>query len=166
MFGEINGLPVHALVIHLAVVFTPLAALLGLGLWVPRWRMRLRWPLVGAAVIAAGTIFVAKQSGQTLKTALGSQVTGANNPTAKLVKHHEDLGNRLFIAILIYLAVTVIAALLLRRLGNHLMTYGVALVVAVLAIGIIVLTVQTGEAGARARWNPDGSFDYSGRTPQ
>lgn len=28
---------------------------------------------------------------------------------------------------------------------------------------VLVLTYQTGEAGAKARWNPDGSFDYSGK---
>ncbi len=162
MFGSINGLPVHALVIHAAVIFTPLAALLGFGLWFPTWRMRLRWPLVGAAAVATVTIFVAKESGQKLKTALGDQLTGADNPTAKLVKHHQDLGNRLFIAVLIYLVVVLAVALILPKLNNHLATQFLALVVVVLAIGVIILTIKTGDAGAKARWNPDGSFDYSG----
>ena len=43
---EINGLPVHALVVHAAVVFGPLAALAGVLYAVPKWRDKLRWPLV------------------------------------------------------------------------------------------------------------------------
>ena len=31
------------------------------------------------------------------------------------------------------------------------------------SVAVLVLTYQTGEAGAKARWNPDGSFDYSGK---
>ena len=44
---EINGLPLHALVVHAAVVFGPLAALAGvLYVALPTWRDKLRWPLV------------------------------------------------------------------------------------------------------------------------
>ena len=46
---EINGLPLHALIIHAAVIFGPLSALAGvLYAVVPRWRDRLRWPMVVA----------------------------------------------------------------------------------------------------------------------
>ena len=45
---EINGLPLHPLVVHAAVIFGPLAALAALAYLVPRWRLRLRWPMVGA----------------------------------------------------------------------------------------------------------------------
>ena len=44
---EINGLPLHPLVVHAVVVLSPLAALGGLlYAAVPRWRWWLRWPLV------------------------------------------------------------------------------------------------------------------------
>lgn len=160
MFGEFNGLPVHALVVHAAVIFPPIAALLGFGLWLPKWRMKLRWPLVAVTAVATATVFIAKESGEVLKTALGDQIKG--NVTGEVVDRHEELGGRLLIALLIYLAVVVAVALLLPRLNNQLATQALAVVVVVLAIGIVILTFKTGEAGSKARWNPDGSFDYSG----
>ncbi len=162
MFGEINGLPVHALVVHAAVIFTPLAALLGLGLWFPKWRLRLRWPLVTLSALTFLTISVAVSSGKVLKRALGDQLAGADNPTGKLVRHHQVLAQRLWWVVLAYLVLTIVIALLLPRINNHLASQGLALVVAVLAVAIIVLVIQVGDAGAKARWNPDGSFDYSG----
>lgn len=160
MFGEFNDLPVHALVIHAAVVLAPTAALLGFVLWFPKWRMALRWPLVAVAALAAVTVLVARQSGKVLKDVLEDQIKG--NVTGEVVDRHEQLGQRLFIALLIYLAVVIAVALLLPRLNNHLAVTALAVVVAVLAIGIIILTFKTGDAGSKARWNPDGSVDYSG----
>jgi uncharacterized membrane protein len=162
VFGEINGLPIHALVVHAAVIFTPLAALLGLGLWLPSLRMRLRWPLVAMSALTFVTISVAVSSGKVLKRALGAQLTGADNPTGKLVQHHQQLAQRLWWVVLAYLLLTIAIALILPRLNNHIATQSLALVVAVFAVAIIVLVVQVGDAGAKARWNPDGSFDYSG----
>ena len=53
---EINGLPLHPLVVHAAVIFGPLAAVAALAFLVPRWRDRLRWPMVVLAVFHfAGT---------------------------------------------------------------------------------------------------------------
>ena len=60
---EINGLPLHPLVVHAAVIFGPLAALAALGYLVPRWRDTLRWPMVGLAVIATGALVLAYFSG-------------------------------------------------------------------------------------------------------
>ena len=52
---EINGLPLHPLVVHAAVIFGPLAALAALVYAVvPRWRDRLRWPMVALALVAGG----------------------------------------------------------------------------------------------------------------
>ena len=43
---EINGVPLHPLVVHAVVVFAPLAALFGIAYAVlPNWRWALRWPL-------------------------------------------------------------------------------------------------------------------------
>ena len=52
---EINGLPLHPLVVHAAVVFLPCAALLALVYAaVPRWRWAVRWPMVGLTAVGAG----------------------------------------------------------------------------------------------------------------
>lgn len=160
IFGSFHGLPIHALVVHGAVILTPVAGLLGIAMLRPAWRMVLRWPLVVVTAVATGTVYVARESGVVLKEALGDQIKG--NVTGKAVAHHQELADRLWIWLLVLLVVAVVVALLLPRLTNPLAGGVVAIVVAALAIVIIVMTVQTGEAGTKARWNPDGSFDYSG----
>lgn len=160
MFGEFNNLPLHALVVHAAVILTPTAALLGFALWFPRWRMALRWPLVVLTAAATVTVFVARESGKVLSEVLADQIEG--NVTGEVVARHEQLAGRLWIVLLVYLAIVTAVALLLPRLNNNIAGQGLALVVAIVAIGVVVLTVQTGDAGSKARWNPDGSFDYSG----
>ena len=65
---EFNGLPLHPLIVHVVVVFAPLAGIGGiLYAAVPQWRWWLRWPLVACAVIAAAAGIVAVQSGQDLE---------------------------------------------------------------------------------------------------
>lgn len=162
MFGEVNGLPVHALVVHAAVIFTPLAALVGFGLWLPKWRLRLRWPLVAVVALAFATVSVAVSSGKVLRRALGDQLTGKDNPAGKLVGHHKVLAERLWWVLLAYLLISIVIAVVLPRLVNHLAVNSLTLIVSVLAIVVIVLVIQVGDAGTKARWNPDGSFDYSG----
>ena len=162
VFGSFDGLPIHALVVHAAVAIVPLAGLLGVAFVRPAWRMALRWPLAGVAALATLTVFVTRQSGKVLKEALGDQLTGKDNPTGKMVDHHQALADRLWVWLLVFLAVTVVVALILPRLNNPLAGGVAAIVVAALAVVIIVMVVQVGDAGSRARWNPDGSFDYSG----
>jgi hypothetical protein len=162
VFGSFDGLPIHALVIHGAVIITPIAGLVGIAFLRPAWRMWLRWPLVAVVAVATVTVFVARRSGLVLKEALGDQLTGKGNVTGEAVAHHQQLADRLWIWLLLFLVVSVIAALLLPRLNNPMAGGAVAIIVAALAIVVFVLVVQTGEAGSKARWNPDGSFDYSG----
>lgn len=162
IFGSFDGLPVHALVVHGAVVLVPLAGLLGIAFIRPAWRMALRWPLVVVTALATATVFVARESGEVLEDALGDQIKG--NITGEVVERHKELANRLWIWLLVFLAVTLIAAFVLPRLTSPLAAGGVAIIVAALAIVVIVMVVQTGEEGSRARWNPDGSFDYSGES--
>ncbi len=160
MFGSILGLPIHALVVHAAVILVPIAALLGLAFLRPAWRMTLRWPLVAGAGLATVLVFVARQSGKVLKESLGDQIKG--NAAGKVVARHEDLANMLWIWLLVFLAVCIIAALLLPRLNNPLAGGAIAIIVAALALVVIVLVGLTGHQGSKAVWNPDGSLKYSG----
>src|SRR3954464_9668062 len=86
---EINALPLHPLAVHAAVVFGPLAALAALAFLVPRWRDRLRWPMVVLAVIATGAIVLAYYSGGDL---LESKPELKASPQ---VEAHEELGDQL-----------------------------------------------------------------------
>jgi hypothetical protein len=161
VFGDFNGLPVHALVLHVAVVFAPLAALVGFAYLVPKWRHVLRWPLVVVAGIATASVFVSKESGQDLRTALGSQLTSPGNLSGALIAHHAALANKLLIVLVVFLLLTVAAVVLHGRTSSRAVGAVSAVAVAVLAVAVLVLTYQTGEAGAKAVWNPAGSFDYS-----
>ncbi|MDV7136791.1 DUF2231 domain-containing protein [Williamsia muralis] len=159
MFGEFGGLPVHVLVLHLAVVIVPVAALAGMSLLVPKFRAAMRWPFVVLAALATVTIFVTKQSGQQLESTIAQQLEG--NVTGELVADHERLGNRLFIAVIVLLMLSLVAALVLPRIDHQVVGLAVAVVVAIACIGVTILAIQTGEAGAKAVWNPADSIDYS-----
>lgn len=160
MFGSFDGLPIHALVVHAAVILTPLAALLGILFVRPAWRMALRWPLVVGAVLATATVYVARQSGEVLKDSLGDQLK--DNTAGEIVQRHQDLADDLWIWLLVFLGACVIAALALPRLSNPLAGGAVAIIVAAVAVVVIVLVGVTGHQGSKAVWNPEGTVDYSG----
>src|SRR3954451_12617429 len=64
---EFHGIPLHPLVVHGAVVFTPLAALSAICfVLVERWRVQLRWPSAVLAVVAAGNCYAARVTGRNL----------------------------------------------------------------------------------------------------
>lgn len=142
---EINGLPVHALVIHGAVVFGPLAGLLAIGYVVPPLRDRLRVPLLATAVLAAGFVVAAYLSGRSYlddNPALGS---------IPAVQTHQD---RAAVALWVVLAfaVVAIAATLLHRRGGPALRAGLGALLVVGAVGSVVSVVLTGDAGAQAMW--------------
>ncbi|HUP99317.1 MAG TPA: hypothetical protein VM093_02555 [Aeromicrobium sp.] len=153
-----NGLPLHILVVHAAVILTPLAALVALALVRPSWRMRLRWPATVVVLGAWLLVWLARGSGTALQTAVADQLKGT--PAGVAVMKHAALANRLNAVLFVLLLVLVLFAVLLPKLARPAGTVG-AVVIAVLALMVIGLVAQTGEAGARAAWNPDGSQDYS-----
>ncbi len=160
MFGSFDGLPIHVLVNHAAVVLVPLAALTGIAFLRPAWRMPLRWPLVVAVAVSVVTVFITRQSGEVLKDSLGDQLK--DNTAGELVDRHQDLADRLWIWLLVFFAVTVVVALLLPRLTTPLTGGLAAIVVAALAVVVIVLVAYVGHQGSKAVWNPEGTVDYSG----
>lgn len=160
MFGMFNGLPVHVLVLHLAVIVAPLAALSGLALWVPRWRRFGRWPFLVLSAVAVVAVYFTKESGEALQRSIATQLEG--NITGEIVDRHAALGGQLLIASIVLLVLSVVAAVVIGRTENTVIGLATALVVTVVAVGVVVLTVETGEAGAEAVWNPTGSADYSG----
>jgi hypothetical protein len=160
MFGQFHHLPVHALAVHAAVVMVPLAALLGVLFAVPLSRNWSRYPLLLVTIGAAGSVFVAKESGQHLDSVLGS---GVPPQVAEIIGEHRSAANRLFVFILIFTAVAIVAFVLSRNAAKF--DGPLAIVVsAVLVIGAAVVayqTYKTGELGSKAVWNPTGDVDYS-----
>jgi len=143
---EINGLPVHALVVHAAVVLGPVSALFGIAYAVvPRWRDWIRWPMVVLAVPAAIAVWVAYFSGE--------QLTEANQyggPLLALVETHESRAQVLRLVILAFAVLAVVAAALHRRVGAVRWVLGA--LVAVAGVATIVYAVLTGDAGAQVAW--------------
>ena len=101
---EINGLPLHPLIVHVVVVFAPLAAIGGIVYAVmPRWRWWLRWPFVACAVIAAVAGVIAAQSGYSLEHSRHLQQLSS-------VRTHQHRGSILRWLLLAYLIPTGLAA--------------------------------------------------------
>lgn len=142
---EINGLPLHPLVVHAAVVFGPLGALGALFyVAVPSWRDRVRWPMVALALVATGAIVVAYFSGNNF---LDSRPDLKQLPA---VDTHKARGQQLFWVTLGFGAVALAAGWFHTRTGAVRAVLNVLLGVAALAV--LVLVTLTGDAGARAVW--------------
>jgi uncharacterized membrane protein len=143
---EFNGLPLHALVVHAAVIFGPLSALAGLlYALVPRWRDRLRWPFVAAVAIALGAIWVAYLSGEQLEEA-----NTYGGPLAELVETHEERAGILRISMTVFAVLTFLVAWWHTRSGA--VRVVMSGLVAASAVVTLVYVVLTGDAGAQIAW--------------
>jgi uncharacterized membrane protein len=141
---EINGLPLHPLVVHAAVIFGPIAALVALAYLVPRWRLRLRWPMVALAVVATGAIVAAYLTGNDF---LDHKPELRSSPQ---VQTHEDRARQLLWVTIGYGVVALVAGWFATRTGALRVVLDALLGVA--AVAVLVLVFLTGEAGARAVW--------------
>ncbi len=146
---EINGLPLHVLVVHAAVVLTPIAGLAAIGYaLVGKWRDWLRWPVVVAVVAAVGSVWVAYLSGGDFRD--GERFAGATGGFADKLDTHEELGGILIWVASVFGVVALTATALHDRIGRSRLLLSAA--VAVLGVATVVLTVMTGDAGAQAVW--------------
>jgi hypothetical protein len=159
---ELSGLPLHALVLHVAVLLGPVTALAAIAYAVlPGWRWLIRWPMVALAVATAGAVYVAKVSGEALLE--GRASTFKPSEIAQIAVH-EERGNQLLWVALAFLVVAFVAALTVggpstlasgagaRDSRGTAVTIGVLGLVVLGALALLVLTVLTGDAGARAVW--------------
>ena len=143
---EINGLPLHALVIHAAVVLGPLAALTGLlYALVPRWRDLLRWPLVATAAVALVAIWVSYLSGEEL-----AEANTYGGPLEALVETHEERAGILRLSMTVFAVLSFVAAWWHTRTGA--VRAVMSGLVAVSAVVTMVYVVLTGDAGAQIAW--------------
>jgi hypothetical protein len=148
---ELNGVPLHPLVVHAVVVLGPLAALTGLVYAVvPRWRWLLRWPLVVLAVVTAVAALVA--------VAAGEDLLAARPELAPIVEDHQEMLR--FVA-LGYVVVAGVAAWALGGVsalasgrGARETRFGipVAVLLAAGAVALLVTVYLAGDSGARAVW--------------
>ncbi len=153
---EINGVPLHPLVVHAVVIFGPLAGLTGLVYaFVPTWRWLLRWPLVALSVVVAVTALVAVRAGEALLE--------SRPELGPLVETHQERGELLRTWALTFVVDAALAAWALG--GPSALASGrgaresrgavgwIAMVLLVAgSIGLLVLVFLAGDSGARAVW--------------
>lgn len=145
---EINGLPLHPLVVHAAVVFGPLAGIAGvLYAAVPPWREWLRWPLVGLALVAVGSVWVSYLSGGDLRDARFASATG---PLVERLDTHEDRADQLRVIATVFAVLAVLTAGAHHRRGA--LQMGLVALMGIAGLATVVWSVLTGDAGARATW--------------
>jgi len=151
MFAEIAGLPLHPLVVHAAVVLTPLLAVLAAAYaLVPRTRPALTWALVGLSPVVPVSVLVARESGEELEE---SRFASAGGRLGELIDEHEGFGTPL---LLVTLALGAVSAALVHvtrrdRFGRTAESALSALTV-VLAVAAIYYVVRSGHSGAAAVW--------------
>jgi uncharacterized membrane protein len=154
LFDQIHGLPVHALVLHAAVVFVPLLAL-GAVVYavVGSWRSRIAWAVALLAVITPITTLVAKLSGQELYNRLVAQ--GLKGKGKEILDSHMGFGTRTFWFSLALGVVCLIAVALTARKSSSLpkpASWGLAIIMIVLAAISGYYVFRTGDSGATAVW--------------
>jgi uncharacterized membrane protein len=142
---EINGLPLHPLVVHAAVVFTPLACLTALLYLLPSLRDRLRWPLVVLALLSVVLIWTAFFTGRNLRDDRFASATGA---FAEQLNKHQDLASTLRWVVSSFGLVAVVAVWLHSRQGAARVL--LMLLLAAGAIATVIYVFRTGEAGSKA----------------
>jgi hypothetical protein len=153
---EINGLPLHPLIVHAVVVFVPLGALSAiLFALMPRWRWLLRWPTLLLALAAVALTRIAVVS--------GGQLKADRDLGGDLLARHQAWGHRLEYAVWVLAIVAIIAwwvmpyvVPLVGRVDRPSpvpsLTMAVTVVLPIAAAVVLVFAVITGDAGAKALW--------------
>lgn len=141
-FESALGLPLHPLVVHAVVVLLPLSALGVILLLIrPAWIRAYGWLVLVGLVVGAVAAVIAKESGEILSLTTGLPV------------EHAEYGEKLPVAAVALTGVTLVWMLVARRkTARTWLAIALALIAAVLAIGVIVLTVLAGHSGAEAVW--------------
>ncbi|MCI4064141.1 hypothetical protein MRQ36_16640 [Micromonospora sp. R77] len=156
MFREVNGLPVHILVIHAAVVLVPLLALLSVAYGVlPRWRGRFGWAVAALAVVTPIATWVATESGEALEEALEERGYPAEG--LRKIHEHSEYADTLFWLVV---GLAVLALVLLAVTSGHervrrlptWLPWALTAVIAVLAVFALVYVYLTGDSGAAMVW--------------
>ena len=146
---EINGLPLHVLALHGAVILGPLSALIAVAYAVlPRYRDRLRWLTLVAVLIGVGAIWVAYLSGEHFFDS--SRFDNFSGPALEKIEKHEGYAETLRLMASGFGIATILATWLHDRAGATRMLLSALVIVG--AALTLVWTVLTGDAGSQAVW--------------
>jgi hypothetical protein len=167
-----GGLPAHPLVVHVPVIFVPLATVGALALMArPRWLTGLGGPWVGlAAVIALGGLDLAINAGKSLRDSLGLSDPATGGEIARIVSTHGSLADQLRAFFILFTAIYLIALAVHATadgassgvpFGDRIFERiravpgampGLRVVTAALALLCLVWVYRVGDEGAKAVW--------------
>jgi hypothetical protein len=144
---EFNGLPLHPLVVHAAVVFGPLAALSAIlyALWGAR-RDQLRWVTAVLVTVAFASIWGAYLTGDNY---FGSDhFDRVSGELKDKIEHHEELAGVLRWITTGFFVVTIAAVWQHARQGPARYVFSGLVVVG--AVLTLIWVAMTGDAGSQA----------------
>jgi uncharacterized membrane protein len=155
VLDQVNGLPVHVLVLHAAVIFVPL---LGLGAvvygLVAPWRPKIGWAVGLLAIVAPIAALITKLSGTEFYNRLLSE--GRVSPPGKVILdgHMENGTTTFWLTLALGVVSLVLVALTFRnpRALPKVADLGIAVVLVVLAVASGYYLFETGDSGATAVW--------------
>lgn len=151
MLDEVLGLPAHPLVVHFAVVLTPMLLAIAVAYaLVPRWRTATAWAVVALSLAAPAAVFAAWQSGQSLKAA---RFATAGGELGRRIDAHESYAVPLLFSAAGLGLVSL--ALVYASRGDRFGKAGTAVLAALTVVAAAVTAYQVflaGDTGARAVW--------------
>ena len=156
MLDSLFGLPAHPLVVHIAVVLVPLAALgtIAIAFWGAA-RRRIGWIVVALAFVAFVGCFLAKQSGEALQNSVRN--TAAVNAHVEMADGGTVAGLAVFIGAAGVMVVDLIVGQRTKRKQSALPLQKQApMIVGALAVLLAlfgsVRIIQIGHSGAKSTW--------------
>ena len=147
----INGLPAHALLVHLVVVLVPLTGLLVIvcGLWPAARRGQLLWLTLA---LATATMILTP-----ITIDAGEWLYDLRTKPSPILREHAERGETMvyFAAAMLAVAIAlVVLRLIERRSDRRGMVTRIVVGIIVLAVGIssTIQVYRTGDAGAQSVW--------------
>ncbi len=146
--NNLFGLPAHPLLVHLPVVFVPLAALGAIVLaFFPKYLNKLGWWVTAASFIGMVGAILAAGSGESLEHRVEHSAT---------LEHHSQLGESARLLSIVLFAVILIVMLVRRYRPEIMAKKAVGIVVSVAFVAASVAAgwamIETGHNGAKASW--------------
>lgn len=164
MPNQLFGLPPHPLIVHLVVVFVPIAVVGTIALACSaRIRDIFGWLVLAVDSVALAAVPLATESGESL---------AARVPHSPLIAHHAHLGGEL-LPLMIPVWVLAVAIFVVHRYRRRASeatrvswtrstTVGLAVLAVAASLAAGVQVVRIGDAGARAVWHGTSAHPLHG----
>lgn len=155
MLDQVNGLPVHVLVLHAAVIFVPLLALGAIVYgFAASLRPRIGWAVALLAVVAPVAALITKLSGTEFYNRLLSEQRVSDKGKEILDGHMSNGTTTFWLALALGVLSLILVVLTSRKSAAlpKLADLGFAVVLLILGGVTVWYLYQTGDSGATAVW--------------